>query len=51
MLIFMTMQRIDPEDWFKVLCDNGTYVMDRYIKALNYKYKEERRRLEEKLSK
>lgn len=40
-----------PEDWFKVLCDNGTYVMDRYIKALNYKYKEERRRLEKKLSK
>lgn len=29
-----------PMDWFKVLSDNGTYVMDRYIKSLNYKYKQ-----------
>lgn len=28
------------EDWFKVLCDSGTYVMDRYIKALHYKLKD-----------
>lgn len=27
-----------PMDWFKVLSDSGTYVMDRYIKSIKYKY-------------
>lgn len=26
-----------PCDWYKVLCDSGTYVMDRYLKSLRYK--------------
>lgn len=26
-----------PCDWFKVLSDSGTYVMDRYIKSIKYK--------------
>lgn len=35
-----------PQDWFRVLSDNGTYVMDRYIKALNFKHKEFLKRVE-----
>lgn len=30
-----------PMDWFRVLSDSGTYVMDRYIKSLNYKVKQQ----------
>lgn len=30
-----------PNDWYRVLCDSGSYVMDMYIKSLTYK---ERRR-------
>lgn len=30
------------DDWYKVLCDSGTYVMDRYIKSLQYKVMNQR---------
>ena len=32
-----------PMDWFKVLSDSGTYVMDRYIKSIKYKCDQHRK--------